>query len=130
METTLETNRENAKITPKWLAAGGILAALAATTCCVLPLAFTALGISGAWMSNLRAMAPYQPYFVMLSVLAIGYGFYQVYWKPRKACAEDKVCARPIAGNIVKGSLWTGTVIVMAAVTFPLWFPYILPYLP
>ncbi|NND00336.1 MAG: mercury transporter MerT [Gammaproteobacteria bacterium] len=130
METTLETNREDTNVTPKWLAAGGLLAALAATTCCILPLAFTVLGVSGAWMSNLRAMAPYQPYFVTLSVFAIGFGFYQVYWKPRKVCAEEKVCARPIGGNIVKGSLWTGAVIVLGAVSFPLWFPFILPYLP
>lgn len=130
METTIETKNEDANVTPKWLATGGIFAALAATTCCVLPLALTVLGISGAWMSNLRAMAPYQPYFVALSVLVIGYGFYQVYWKPRKMCAERKVCARPIGGNIVKTSLWIGTAIVLTVVTFSLWFPFVLPYLP
>jgi mercuric ion transport protein len=43
------------------LAAGGILAALGASSCCVLPFALFTLGVSGAWISNLTALAPYQP---------------------------------------------------------------------
>ena len=130
METVPEINTEEEKIAPKWLATGGILAALGATTCCVLPLALTLLGVSGAWMANLRALSPYQPYFLALSGMAIGYGFYQVYWKPRKACAEGQVCARPMSGNIVKTALWAGAVLVLITATFPLWFPTVLPYLP
>ena len=130
METANEINNKDSKVAPKWLATGGILAALGATSCCVLPLALTVLGVSGAWMSNLRALSPYQPYFLALSVLAIGYGFYQVYWKPRKLCAEGKACGRPIGSNIVKIGLWTGTVIVLATATFSFWFPLAIPYLP
>ena len=121
METALENKEEGQKPIPNWLAAGGVLAVLGATTCCILPLILTLIGVSGAWMANLRALSPYQPYFVILSVLAISYGFYQVYWKPRKQCAEGQVCARPISGNIVKVALWTGAVLVLATVTFPLW---------
>lgn len=130
METGPEINSEDEKLAPKWLATGGILAALGATTCCVLPLALTLLGVSGAWMSNLRALSPYQPYFLALSGFAIGYGFYQVYWKPRKACAVGQACARRMGGNIVKTALWAGAVLVLITATFPLWFPTILPYLP
>jgi mercuric ion transport protein len=113
---------------PKWLAFGGILGALAASTCCILPLGLTLLGISGAWMGNLRAMAPYQPYFVLLAIGSLGYGFYRVYWKP--VCDEGTACARPMGGNIVKVSLWAGSVLIITAVTFSLWFPLIMPYLP
>lgn len=113
-----------------WLAAGGILGAVAATSCCVLPLALTLLGVSGAWMANLRALAPYQPYFVGLAVLALGFGFYQVYWRPRRRCAEGDACARPLPNRMVKTGLWTGTVIVTIAVLFPVWFPIVVPYLP
>ena len=130
METALERKNEGQKSIPNWLAAGGVLAVLGATTCCILPLVLTLIGVSGAWMANLRALSPYQPYFVILSVLAISYGFYQVYWKPRKQCAEGQACARPIGGNIVKVTLWTGALLVLATVTFPLWFPLVLPFLP
>lgn len=130
MKAASITNVEDSKLVPKWLATGGILTALGATTCCILPLALTMLGVSGAWMSNLRALSPYQPYLLAISVLAIGYGFYQVYWKPRKLCAEGKVCSRPLGGNIVRMMLWLGAVLVLVTVTFSLWFPFVLPYLP
>jgi mercuric ion transport protein len=38
---------------------GGALAALGAASCCVVPFALFALGISGAWIGNLTALAPY-----------------------------------------------------------------------
>ncbi len=50
------------------LAAGGILAALGASSCCILPLVLFGLGASGAWIGNLTAMAPYQPVFVAVAV--------------------------------------------------------------
>ena len=92
METVPEINTEEEKIAPKWLATGGILAALGATTCCVLPLALTLLGVSGAWMANLRALSPYQPYFLALSGLAIGYGFIKFIGSPAKPVQKGK-CA-------------------------------------
>jgi mercuric ion transport protein len=125
LSCTVEAGQETS---PKWLAFGGILGALGASTCCILPLGLTLLGISGAWMGNLRAMAPYQPFFILLAMSSIGYGLYRVYRKP--VCDEGKACARPINGNIVKISLWAGSTLVIAALTFPLWFPLIMPYLP
>src|SRR5260370_15646676 len=46
------------------IAAGGILGALAASSCCIVPLVLFGLGIGGAWIGNLTALAPYQPLFV------------------------------------------------------------------
>jgi len=109
---------------------GGILGALGASACCVLPLALTLLGVGGAWMANLRAMAPYQPFFLALAVVSLGYGFYQVYWKPGTACTGGEACAKPLPNRFVKTGLWLGTFIVVVALIFPLWFPLILPYLP
>jgi len=112
------------------IAAGGILGAIAATSCCILPLVLTVLGISGAWMANLRALAPYQPYFIAATGAFLAYGFYLVYWKTRQECADGAACARPLPNRLVKGALWLATLIVMAAITFAFWFPYIIPYLP
>lgn len=41
-----------------WIAAGGILGAIAASSCCILPLVLFSLGIGGAWIGNLTALAP------------------------------------------------------------------------
>ena len=40
------------------IAAGGVLGALAATSCCIIPLVLFTLGIGGAWIGNLKALAP------------------------------------------------------------------------
>jgi hypothetical protein len=46
------------------IAAGGLLGALAASSCCILPLVLFSLGVSGAWIGNFTRLAPYQPYFI------------------------------------------------------------------
>src|SRR5215467_15129006 len=88
-----------------WAAAGGILGALAASSCCLLPLALFMLGISGAWIGNLTALAPYQTIFFAATAGFLGVGYYLVYRQPRAACA-DRTCAQPLPGRIVKGVLW------------------------
>lgn len=111
------------------LATGGLLAAIGAASCCVLPLALTLLGVSGAWMANLRALSPYQPYLIGLAAIAIGYGFYRVYWR-QPACEDGDACARPLPNRLVKSGLWSGAAIIAIAATFPIWFPAVVHYLP
>jgi mercuric ion transport protein len=106
-------------------AAGGILGALAASSCCIVPLALFTLGISGAWIGNLTALAPYQPIFFVATAGFLGVGYYLVYRQPRAACA-DGTCAQPLPGRIVKGLLWAGTGLTLAAVAFDYLAPALL----
>jgi mercuric ion transport protein len=98
---------------------GGILAALGAASCCVVPFALFMLGVSGAWISNLTALEPYQPMFAAVALGFLGYGFYLVYRKPRVACAEGSYCAKPGSGRAAKIGLWTATILVVVALGFP-----------
>lgn len=100
------------------LAVGGIVAAIGATSCCVLPLAFFFLGVSGAWIGNLTALSPYQPYFVAVAVACLTFGFLRVYRSP-VACAAHETCARPAPRRAVKLSLWVATILVGVAIIFP-----------
>ena len=100
------------------IAAGGILGALAASSCCIVPLVLFSLGVGGAWIGNLTALAPYQPIFVAGTAGLLGYGFYLVYWKPRRACADGAACERPIPNRLVQIALWIATVLVIAAFAF------------
>src|SRR5258708_24664719 len=59
--------------TQKLLAAGGILAALGAASCCVIPFALFMLGVSGAWIGNLTALEPYQPIFAIIAAGCLRY---------------------------------------------------------
>ena len=108
------------------VAAGGILGAIAASSCCILPLVLFSLGASGAWIGQLTSLAPYQPIFVAVTVGFLGYGYWLVYRKPKIACAEQADCANPTPNRVVKSTLWTATALVMAAFSFNYWAPYIL----
>ena len=102
------------------LSVGGIVAALGAATCCVLPFALFSAGISGAWIGNLTAFEPYQPVFITIALACLGYGFYLVYRKPRAAeCIEGSYCARPSSHRNAKMGLWIATILIIVAVGFP-----------
>lgn len=101
------------------LSMGGILAALGAASCCVIPFALFLVGVSGAWIGNLTALEPYQPLFAAVSLGFIGYGAYLVYWKPKLACADDSYCARPASSRMAKTGFWTAGGLVVLAVGFP-----------
>ncbi len=107
-------------------AAGGLVGAIAASSCCVVPLVLFSLGVSGAWIGNLAAFAPYQPIFVVITLGFLGYGYYLVYRKPKAAWAEDQACARPRRVRAVKAALWSASVLVAAAVAFPYVAPLLL----
>lgn len=105
---------------------GGILAAIGVGSCCVIPFSLATLGVSGAWIGNFTAMAPYQPYFIALTVAFLAGGFYFVYRKPKIACAEGSYCARPVSGRIAKIALWSAAVLFLAGVAFPYAAPILL----
>ena len=48
--------------------AAGLLGALAASSCCILPLALFGLGVSGAWIGNFTRLAPCQPWFLAAAI--------------------------------------------------------------
>lgn len=116
---------DSARALPRLVAAGGLMGALAASTCCILPLVLFSLGISGAWIANLTALAPYKPYFAAATIAFLGYGHYLVYMKPRQACADGS-CAHPLPNRLVKASLWFATLLVMVALAFDFIAPFIL----
>ena len=107
------------------VAAGGMLGALASMSCCILPVALFTLGISGAWIGNLTALAPYQPIFFAATAGFLGVGYYLVYRQPKVACA-DGTCVRPLPNRSVKAMLWSATVLVLAAVAFDYLAPVLL----
>jgi mercuric ion transport protein len=104
--------------TQRLIAAGGILGALAAASCCVIPFALFLAGVSGAWIGNLTALEPYQPIFALVSLGFVGYGAWCLYRKPKVVCA-DGYCATPRSDRIAKMGLWTAAVMVIVAVGFP-----------
>ena len=97
------------------MAAGGLLGAIAASSCCILPLALFGLGVSGAWIGNFTRLAPYQPCFIAATLAFLGYGYWLVYRSSKRTCIEGEMCARPLPDRLVKTSLVLATILVVAA---------------
>lgn len=98
--------------------AAGVLAAIGASLCCVVPLVLLALGIGGAWIGNLTALEPYRPIFIGLTLLFVGLAFRQLYvtapvCAPGTACADPKVLARQ------RAVFWVVAVLLGALLAVP-----------
>jgi mercuric ion transport protein len=70
---------EGSQFGPLLMAAGGLLGALAASSCCTLPLVLFGLGVSGAWIGNFTQLAPYQPAFIAATVSFLACGYWLVH---------------------------------------------------
>ena len=109
------------------IAAGGLLGSLAASACCILPLLFFSLGISGAWIANLTALAPYQPYFLAAAVGLVGYGYWVVHRSRTMSCA-DGVCGNQLSTRLVRLGLVASIVILVAVIGFDVFASVFLNY--
>jgi mercuric ion transport protein len=107
-----------------WFAAGGIIGAILASSCCIAPLVLLTLGVSGAWIGNLTALEPYKPYFAAVTLAFIGLGFWHVYFRTKPECVEGSYCARPQSSIITKAALWVATLLVVLALTIDWWAPF------
>ena len=118
-------SRRQNETRPFLVAAGSVLGALAAASCCILPLVLFGFGVTGAWIGTLTSLAPYQPIFVVITLGFLAGGFWMVYRQPRADCAEGSYCASPVSRRVVKSALWSASVMVAAAAAFP----YVAPIL-
>lgn len=98
----------------------GALAAIAASVCCVGPLLLLALGIGGAWVGNLTAMAPYRPIFIGLTLLFLGLAFRKLYMVAQ-VCAPDRPCVDPRTIKRQRLVFWVVAVLLLGLLAVP-WF--------
>ena len=108
------------------LAAVGLLGSLAASSCCILPLALFGLGVSGAWIGNFTQLAPYQPCFIAATSLFLAAGYWLVFRRSKSACTDGEACARPLPNRLVKTGLIVATILVVAALGFDFLAPLFL----
>lgn len=107
--------RKSGKVSIK----AGLLAAVASSLCCIGPLVAGIAGLSGA-ASTFSWMEPFRPYLIGITVLTLGFAFYQAY-KPKKVeadcCAVDEAPKKKIFQT--KGFLWVVTVLAALFLAFP-----------
>ena len=105
--------------------AAGIVAALGASSCCVVPLVLVSAGLGGAWVAQLRELERFFPAFIVLAIAAFGFAFHRLYLKPA-ACSPDAACASPQVRRRQRIAFWLTLVLAHALVLSPYYASYLL----
>ena len=66
-----ERSRSGYRLNDQAALATAAVASLLASTCCLLPLALVSVGLTGAWLANLRMLQPYSPVLIGIAVAAL-----------------------------------------------------------
>jgi len=83
----------SSSVNSKMALAGGVLAGIGASVCCVGPLLLLSLGIGGAWIGHLTALEPYRRIFIVLTVVFLGLAFRKLHLVPQNCGLEDNCVA-------------------------------------
>ena len=108
----------NANTNTKLALAGGVLAGIGASACCVGPFLLLSLGIGGAWIGHLTALEPYRPIFIGLTVLFLGLAFRKLYLVPQSCAGEDN-CVADRTRHVQKILFWIFVPLSLGLVASP-----------
>jgi len=111
---------------PAMLTIGGLLGALVASSCCIMPLVLFGLGVSGAWIGNLTRLAPYQPIFIAASLVCLGAGAWLIRRESKRTCAAGEACARTVPDRLVKAALIVAALLIVTAISLDFFGPLFL----
>jgi mercuric ion transport protein len=114
----IQTEKTSDKTGLRTLLAGG-LAALLASTCCLGPLVLITLGFSGAWISQLTVLQPYQPIFIGAALVALFFAGKRI-WRPAGRCAPGEVCSLPRVRRAYQLLFVAVCALLLMALVFPL----------
>ena len=103
---------------------GSVVSGILASACCIGPLVFALLGISGAAFA--RSFEPFRPYLLAVTYALLGGAFYFTYRPQEAECGPGSACAMPRTSRVGKAMLWIAALIVVLATTFP-WYAEYLP---
>jgi len=99
-----------------------VLAFLGVVSCCGMPIVAGVLAWLGIGASQLSFFAEYRPLFIGIAIVALLFGFWQVYFKKTSSCcASGSGCcetsekgAKPKSQLVQKVFLWIGAIVVIA----------------
>ncbi len=97
-------------------AAGGIIAAIVASLCCIGPVLVALIGVGS--IGAFAVFESYRPYLIGITVILLGVAFYLVY-KKREVKCEDGSCKIEDAGKWNRISVWGATFLTVGAIAFP-----------
>jgi len=97
------------------------LAAVLASGCCVAPLVLALVGISGAWISQLRRLEPYSPWLLTLALASLSVAAWRLYRRPLaggSACEVGDVACRRV-NRTARRWFWVVAVMTLIPILLP-----------
>lgn len=94
-----------------------VVAAIAASLCCILPIVFVLLGVGVAGAAAF--FATWRPLLLAITFALLGLGFYFAYRKPRQVCDPGSACELRAAKRTGRLWLWIATAFVLLFAAFP-----------
>ena len=104
-------------------AAGSVVGGVLASACCIAPVAFALLGVSGAGFAH--RFEPLRPYLLALTFSLLGGAFYLTYRPAATSCGPGEACAMPGTNRLGKVVLWIATALVVLTTAFPWYAEYL-----
>lgn len=93
-----------------------ILAFLGIVSCCGFPLIAAILAWIGIGATQLNFLSEYRMLFSSIAIVAILYGFYQVYFKKAQTEGQNLCCKPSVKKNVfAKLMLWIGLIAVISS---------------
>lgn len=102
---------------------GSVVAAVAASACCLGPVVFSLVGAGALGAASMR-LEPYRPWFLGLTAMLLGMGFVATYRRQSAACSEG-TCA-PSSRRTARIVLWLAVVFVGLLATFPYYVKWLI----
>ena len=103
--------------------AGSVVGGILASACCIGPLVFALLGISGAAFA--QRFEPLRPYFLIATYALLAGAYYSTYGPARGECGPGEACEMPGANRVGKVALWIAAAVVLATTAFPWYSVYL-----
>lgn len=119
----MKTQNSSTQKASKRLLGTGIITAIAASLCCITPVLALISGASGI-ASSLSWMEPFRPYLIGITVLVLGFAWYQKL-KPKTAEEIQCACEEDEKPSFLQSKKFLGIVTVFAALMLA--FPYYSP---
>ncbi len=102
---------------------GSVIGGILASVCCIGPLVFALLGISGAAFA--QRFEPLRPYFLVATYALLGGAFYSSYRPTQTECGPGEACEMPRTNRLGKVMLWIAAVVVLLTTAFPWYSVYL-----
>ncbi len=113
------------KSNQSWIA--GVMAAVAASLCCITPVLAVIGGLGGA-ASSLSWIEPFRPYLIGATILIFGFAWYQKL-KPKTKEEIECACDENEKPKFIQSKTFLGIVTILAAflIAFPLYAKIFFP---